>query len=512
MTDLTLDSPSEQILRGSSLTVGLPEPPKSYYRHGWQSWSLTAWTDPAVKLPMMKPTSFHVRQTDPLYARSPRPNGSWLGAAELADGSIAFLGALGLESHISLEGNQLHGLYESGAGEWFVARGPESQVFERYAELLSQRFGKIPPKKPPRVWCSWYSLYDRISENNLRDVFNALGDLPIDVIQIDDGWQLGPGDWEPNQKFPSGMGALAAEIKATGRRAGLWLAPLVVGKSSAIFRDHPDWLLKESDGTPVKAGFEWSTEIFALDSAHPQVLEWLKNLIAKVRGWGFNYLKLDFLSAGALPGKHFGDVPRESAYRGALQVIRSAAEDAYLLLSGTPILPALGLCDAMRIGADVADFWDSQFYSYLFYNQTSPSMKNGIRTSVNRIWLRSLVNMDPDVAFFADSKKLTDAQKRLFLDLTAVCGVKATSDLPQKWTREQREAVREWLESPPAQVEQLERTIFKVNGRLVDFAPAMPLPPTPKFFDAIAGEILGFLGNQIWALKVWHNIIRYTAK
>lgn len=456
----------------------------------------------------MKPASFHSRQTDPVYARHPHPNGSWLGAVELADGSIVFLGALGLDAHVSIHDGILHGWYESESGDWFVAQGNETGVFERYASLIGERLGVSNTKPSPRIWCSWYSLYGTINEENLSKVLSDLGDLPFDVFQVDDGWQVNTGDWEPNEKFPSGMDELAAKIKATGRKAGLWLAPLVIAKSSDIFKHHQDWLLHDHDGKLFVAGFEWSTDTYALDTTHPEAIEWLRNLIRKVRLWGYDYLKLDFLSAGAQPGKRHVDIPRETAYRRALQVIREEAGDAYLLLCGTPILPSLGVCDAVRIGADVGNWWDSRFYSYLLYNQTTPSLKNGIRTSVNRLWLKPLVNVDPDVAFFSESQSLTPAQKQLFMDLTEICGVRATSDLPATWTSSERTDVRQWLESSP-NIHRTGRYTFTIDGRAVDFSPAMPLPPLPRYLDAVLGEILGFLGNQLWALKIWHWLIRY---
>ncbi|MEO8356598.1 MAG: glycoside hydrolase family 36 protein [Chloroflexota bacterium] len=514
ISHITLDSvpqsPDSQIVNATSLRLKLPQPPISFYRHGWQSWSLTAWTDPFHELPAMKPASFQSRQTDPVYARHPHPNGSWLGAAELADGSIIFMGALALDAHVSIHDGILHGWYESGIGDWFVAQGSEIEIFSRYASLLGQRFGRSNTKPSPRVWCSWYSLYNTIKEETLLNVLSELADLPFDVFQIDDGWQINPGEWEPNEKFPSGMDTLAARIKATGRKAGLWLAPLVVGKTSDIYKDHQDWLLHDYDGNLFVAGFEWSTDTYALDTTHPEVMEWLKNLIRKVRAWGYDYLKLDFLSAGAQPGKRHLDIPRETAYRQTLQVIREAAGDAYLLLCGTPILPALGICDAIRIGADVGNWWDSRFYSYLLYNQTTPGLQNGIRTTVHRLWLKSLVNVDPDVAFFTETKSLTPDQKQLFLDLTEICGVKATSDLPDSWSPSQRIIVRQWLEASPA-INHTGRYTFTIDGRTVDFSPAIPLPPIPKYFDALLGEILGFLGNQLWALKIWHRLIRYQA-
>ena len=511
VSPLTLDSLPERgdshIYNASTLRINIVQPFKSYYCHGWQSWSVTAWINSSHEIPVMKPTSFHSRQTDPVYARYQHPNGSWLGAVELAPDDILFLGALSLEAHVALRDCQLQGWYETGTGEWFLARGSESEVFTRFARLLEERFGKARGKKPPRVWCSWYSLYERINEENLLEVLTGLGDLPFDVFQIDDGWQRGPGDWEPNEKFPSGMETIAAKIKASGRIAGLWLAPLLVSKSSSIYIQRPDWLLRNTAGNLYRAGFEWSTETFAIDTTHPEAINWLQNLIHKVRGWGYDYLKLDFLYAGALPGRHYIDTPRETAFRQTLGVIREAAGNGYLLLCGTPILPSLGMCDAMRIGPDVGSWWDSRFYSYWLYNQTTPGLKNAIRTSVNRLWLSPLTNVDPDVAFFSEKKELTPQQRQLSRDLTEICGVKATSDLPDTWTEAEKSAVRSWLESSPA-ITRTGRYSYRVGEHEADFGPAMPLPPIPSYIDKLIGNILGLIGNQLWALKLWHWLFR----
>ena len=502
-------TPASQIVTASSLILNLPGPSRAFYRHGWQSWSLAAWMDPGRELPVMKPEIFHTRQTDPVYAKHPHPNGSWLGAVELADGSIVFLGALGLEAHVSLRGNQLQCWYESGSGEWFVARGNELEIFEQYANLLGERFGRATAKSAPRVWCSWYSFYKEINEGKIRGVLKSLGDLPFDVIQIDDGWQVSPGDWIPNQKFPGGMDGIAASIRATGRKAGLWLAPLSVGERSSIYRDHPDWLLQGFDGKPVHAGFEWGGNVYALDATHPEAAKWLENTIRTVVGWGYEYLKLDFIYAGGLPGKRHVDMPREAAYRHTLDIIRRAAGDAYLLVCGSPILPSLGLCDAIRVGPDVANMWDSRMYSYLLYNLTTPGVKNGIRTTLNRLWLKSLVHVDPDVAFFHECKSLTAEQRQLFQDLTEICGFKATSDLPSSWTESERARVREWL-THQRESSRIDRTRFTVEGRSVDFSPAMDLPPRPSGFAVIERAVVSWFGEQLWALKLWDWLLRTT--
>ena len=351
--------PDGYLLHGTNVSLEFKSQPKMYYRHGWQSWSLTTWQDVNFRLPTSKPAILHPMQTDPVYANHPAPNGSWLGAVEFEDGNILLLGALGLESHVALHdpfhsdvpqfrrddsqphGNitQLHGWYEAGNGDWFVGYGEEMTVFARYAELLGERLGKAPGRsaphevKPsPRVWCSWYSLYTAIDESILERTFDALGDLPFDALQVDDGWQVEIGDWSPNEKFPSGMEALASKIRASGRTPGLWLAPLLVVPSSNLFRQNPAWLLRDADGKLVSAGFNWGEQLYALDTTHPAVLDWLAALMRQVRAWGFDYLKLDFLYAGALPGKRHIDTSRETAYRQGLKVIREAmGVDAYFL-------------------------------------------------------------------------------------------------------------------------------------------------------------------------------------
>ena len=104
----------------------------------------------------------------------------------------------------------------------------------------------------------------------------------------------------------------------------------------------------------------WTGTTYALDITRPEVLDWLDQLIRKVVGWGYDYLKLDFLYAGAAIGKRHKDIPREDAYRNAMQVMRNAAGDAYILACGAPIIPSLGLCDGIRIGPDVSSLLAQQ--------------------------------------------------------------------------------------------------------------------------------------------------------
>lgn len=515
---LKLDSPPEtgssQIINASSLTLSLPRPPRLFYRHGWQSWSLAAWTYP-TPLPIQRPAILHPLQVDPRYANDKSPHSSWVAAVEFTDDDILLLGSLGLDAHVWLKENQLEGAvlsvskgqHEADGCEWFIARGDEMSVFAKYAAELGKRFGKRSDKPAPRVWCSWYSLYTAIDEAILFRVFNELGDLPFDVLQVDDGWQMSIGDWEANGKFPSGMSVLAEKIKSTGRKAGLWLAPLIAVESSCLFREHPNWFLRNMNGKFASAGFNWGEQLYALDTTQPDAMKWLASLMKQVRAWGFDYLKLDFLYAGALPAKRFADMPREAAYRQALKTMREVmGHDAYLLTCGAPILPSLGLCDALRIGPDVSDKWEDPRDATLLYNFTTPGARNAVRTTVSRLWLQPLVTTDSDVVYFTEKENLLSPEHKLLLqDLASICNFKATSDLPQWMTPAERESLRGFLTASP-QVKRLSRATFQIDDRIVDFSSALTLPTPPRGLTKLPAALIGWLGNQRFALSLFNRL------
>jgi alpha-galactosidase len=170
-----------------------------------------------------------------------------------------------------------------------------------------------------------------------------------------------------------------------------------------------------------------------------------------------------------------------------MQVIRNAAgRDTYILACGTPIFPVLGICDGARIGPDVSPFWLSKPLSVWINNPNNPGTQNGIRTSLHRLWLKELIHVDPDVAYFRSRhNRMTDEQNRLLRDLVRLTNFKATSDLPQWLKPGERESLHNFLEEQPT-IEQLSRYRFKIDGREVDFSPIIPLPKPVRFPPQLA--------------------------
>ena len=200
----------------------------------------------------------------------------------------------------------------------------------------------------PTVWCSWYRYFLDVTEADILENLEEIGahELPVDVVQIDDGWQSGIGDWTTLSGRFTSLPRLVDRIRAGGRRAGIWVAPFIAGTDSDLARDHPDWLLGD-------AGYNWDQDLRGIDLTHPGARDHLWHAFRELRDAGFDYYKLDFLYGGAHPGRRHEDVSEVAAYRSGLELIRDAVgPDAYLLGCGAPILPSVGLVDAMRVSPD----------------------------------------------------------------------------------------------------------------------------------------------------------------
>ncbi len=490
-------STSPQCFSGERFTLDLPSPPQRFYRHGWQSWTFSGWIDPQMPALTVRAVQFRIKDEDPPYALSNRHTSAWLAALQFAPEDIVLVGGLDFGARLQLQPNRLEAFYESGEGEWLIARGTEQEVFNHYTQALCQKYPCSLSRKALRVWCSWYSLYRFIKEEILHRILCDLGDLPFDVIQIDDGWQISSGDWQPNYKFPAGMADLAARIQASGRQAGLWLSPFIVTADSTVFKHHPDWLLHDEEGKPVFAGRNWSGMTYALDVTHPAVLEWTEQTIRRVTEWGYSYLKLDFLYAAALPGRRYQEMPREAAYRHAMEVIRHAAPQAYLLACGAPIIPSLGLCDGIRIGPDVTPYWLNRPLSAWLNNPNHPSTQNALRTCLHRLWLKPLIDIDPDVVYFRSKyNALTAEQRRLMRDLALICNFRSTSDPPHWLSAQEREELQTFLEQEVI-IEALGNYRYRINGRVTDFHSVIPFP-APGNLPVWLATNLGFLQTGIY--------------
>ncbi len=296
----------------------------------------------------------------------------------------------------------------------------------------------------PTGWCSWYHLFQKVTpqdvHRNLQAAVDHRADLPIRMIQLDDGYESQVGDWfHFNDKFSGGVAPLAAEIRGEGFLPGLWLAPYIVHPRSRLAAVHPDWLLHASNRRPVNAGFIWNTFTHALDLTHPDAFQYTCDVVqTAAQRWGYSFLKLDFLYAAALAGRRRDPTrTRAQVLRGGLEALRQAVgPQVFFLGCGCPLGSAIGLVQAMRIGADTDQRWNPSHFGTEFFFKTEPDMpsaRNAIQNSLTRAPLhrRWWVN-DPDCLLLHTGTMLTEAEIRSAATVIAITGgaLLLSGDLP----------------------------------------------------------------------------------
>jgi alpha-galactosidase len=80
-----------------------------------------------------------------------------------------------------------------------------------------------PIRPAPTIWCSWYHYFTEVTEADVienLDAMDRLG-LPVDVVQLDDGYQSELGDWLTLSDRFASLEGLVARVADRGRRAGL---------------------------------------------------------------------------------------------------------------------------------------------------------------------------------------------------------------------------------------------------------------------------------------------------
>jgi alpha-galactosidase len=228
----------------------------------------------------------------------------------------------------------------------------------------------------------------------------------------------------------------------------------------------------------VSAGWNWDGRVHAVDVTHPEALAHVVEVLRTAVGWGFDYLKLDFVYAGALPGVRHTGTERHEAYRRAIRAIRDTVGDDVLLLAcGAPVIPSLGIFDAIRVGPDVAEVWENTEVTRYLHRLAAPQARYAVATSVHRLWLHPLIGTDPDVTYFRTRFcLLTEEQKAVVTDLTRVCRFRATSDIPATLDPHEVDALAAYL-TEDVEIQRLGRYRFDIAGREVDFGPVASAPP-----------------------------------
>jgi alpha-galactosidase len=186
-----------------------------------------------------------------------------------------------------------------------VHRGDYFPALVAYRQLMLRQGIRLPTAPPSAfepIWCAWG--YGR--EFSPEQVFSTLPlvrQLGFGWATLDDGWQVAEGDWSPTSaKFPRGDGdmkAMVDRIHAAGLKAQLWWSPLAADPGSRTAREHPEWLLKNPDGSTREITW-WDARYLcpALEGVREDAAAFVRKALGE---WGYDGLKID--------GQHLNGAP-----------------------------------------------------------------------------------------------------------------------------------------------------------------------------------------------------------
>jgi alpha-galactosidase len=438
--------------------------PARVLEHGWQSWSV-------------------VRRCAPGDVRSERAMGGFVPFMYLADGERAgtqvagdqfLLGDDGLAGFLDgrrhlgvvacdptgpgvtawalLDGVTLAPGEERALDPLWLASGDPGALYSAFAGLWGAEMGARAAGPAPLGWCSWYQYFSNLPPSAILSNLDLAVDHGVQLIQIDDGYQAGIGDWLDGREGwgPDGTRRVAAAIRERGAQAGIWTAPFLADEGGTLAAAHPDWLLRDAEGKPVRAMFNpvaWGGWAFALDTTNPALLDHTRAVFRSLRAQGFDYFKIDFCYAAGLPGVHAVDgLTRAQALRMGLEAVREGiGDDAFLVGCGLPLGQAVGVVDAMRVSGDVAPYWEAKMQLPGF-EEAGVGTRNAIASGLLRAPMhRRLWVNDPDCVMLRPTDtELTAAQRDVLA--TSVLGggafVLLSDDLslygPHEWALVER--------------------------------------------------------------------------
>lgn len=473
-------------------------PAARFLANGFQSWSETRFLHPSDQIPRLRGLArpWMGFYGDEHIAGIPRGKGylhAWTYTVLVESGLSRLIGSLNestgftaimYDHHnaILTVRKDLDGLalsHSFPAMDIWIGEGTEKEVYDRYFALLRDNVVyhyKAPERERGILgWTSWYRHFTHISEEilleNLRGVVES--GLPFRYFQIDDGWQTAVGDWfSVRPEFPGGMAKMAAEIRNAGLVPGIWMAPFVASAHSELARKHPDWLLRDGKGKPLRAGWNplWGGWYHALDIYHPKVQEYLSGVFHLAREkWGYRLFKLDFLFAACL-------APPRSKTRGqvmadAIDFLRHQLADDQFLACGVPLGSVMGRAEFCRIGGDVHTRWEHRLLNWLRHRERVSTLAS-LRSTLSRWALggRAFGN-DPDVFILRkDQQQLNPDQQNTLLTVNALLGgLLFTSDHPGEYSELQSEKITAALHLGKSRVEQVTELmpdVYRIGFRL----------------------------------------------
>jgi len=328
-----------------------------------------------------------------------------------------------IRSTVQMDGVALAPGSRTKIGKWIVVVGKEIDNFILFAKKVKENNSLILRKdKIKGLCCAYYQQGNFVDEKyvnrQIRKIDSIFGEKHGFNLILIDGIPTPWGDWENswNKLFPSGLKILVDKIHKCGCKAGYWITPFVASPDSQLFTCHPDWFIKQANGscfegrlTSVFDGITPSAAFRVLDITNTKYRLHLSKLIKKMADYGFEYIKIDFTYPyGFLPGDKLGEYTRVDLIREGYRLIKRSAGKSTIIQSAiSQMSPLVGLVDCCRVGVDT-------LYPYVCNVPVvnglinNVMLKNNYNNCRSRKFFDGLIwRNDPDVSIFRSNTGLS---------------------------------------------------------------------------------------------------------
>jgi len=323
--------------------------------------------------------------------------------------------------------------------------GDSQDGLKKWAESCAKQLGSRVKEHSLVGYCSWYQFFANIKSGEFDQAIDEFASMPKTpggkTVQLDDGYQVMPGDWRPNSKFADVWKNLPQKIEQSGSIPGIWLAPTIIYSGHDIVKNRKDMVQMLPDGKPAItfSHWKWCGEIvderhkgdgttWCLEIDHPESGEFIADIIKNAVAEGWRYLKLDFThSISSARIKYDRTKTTFETLRDMYALFREAAGEEIIICAciGGNSRYALGYVDTARIGGDnMANY---------------PMLKACLSDMLFRMFSHGLWwNADPDVFYLrTDDSELTIEENWILTGTIGLFGcVFMTSDFISQWSSE----------------------------------------------------------------------------
>lgn len=382
----------------------------------------------------------------------------------------------------SISFSKENGIAISAEGEGKPIKPGETLQFEKFVietgknwqDMLfsyGEQIAKVHNIKEKEIgkwkgWGSWDYFGHDFTIGDIQSNMQQMKALNVgaNVIQLDASWWIKRGDYlETRSNLPGGMKGVAKLITDNGFIPGLHLDGFRGISEANVFKEHPDWFLKDQDGKTIFSAYSRNgiaEKRVYFDYSNPAACAYIRNVLKiMTTDWGYKYIKVDFLWYGlnrnilaqqkdpALLEIVAFDTTMTSMERSraGLKAMREGIGDAFFLGCSSAFGPNYGLVDGLRTGPDINPRYES-YRTHALQNAGNFFLnKTVVQTDADYIVVR---NKDDEDSTRAQGRNkfggdVTLNEAAMWADyLTLFGGIKLASDDLNLLRHERKELVR----------------------------------------------------------------------